>query len=114
MATATLTSTPKLALKAPKAPDRCGLVLRVNGTRYTVRPVPAEDPAVRRAWRLRKLGDSKPVGAVYDVAETTEGNTCDCGDYQFRRDGIDPRGCKHLQALARLGLISTPAMPGSI
>src|SRR3954469_14335027 len=110
MATATLTGTPRLALKAPKAPDRCGLVLRINGTRYTVRPIPAEDPDVRRAWRLRKLDDSRPVGAVYDVAETTEGNTCDCPDHVFRRDGVDPRGCKHLRALARLGLIAAPTM----
>ncbi len=32
---------------------------------------------------------------------------CDCPDYIFRRDGLDPSGCKHIKALVGSGLIGT-------
>jgi len=59
----------------------------------------------RRAYRLIK-GD----GSAYDLAETEHGPQCDCPDSIFRRDGLDPDGCKHVQALVRLGLIGAADM----
>ncbi len=75
----------------------CRLTLHINGTPYGVRPVDSPDG---RAFRLRK-----PDGTAYDVAETAYGPTCDCPDFTFNRDGIDPDGCKHIRALAALTLI---------
>jgi hypothetical protein len=53
-----------------------------------------------RAFRL-----NKPDGTLYDVAQTHFGNQCDCPDFIFRRDGLDPCGCKHVKALVAEGLI---------
>lgn len=53
------------------------------------------------AFRLTKNG-----GAVYDIADGARGATCDCPDYIYRRDGLDPKGCKHIQALVEIGLLS--------
>ncbi|WP_435016550.1 hypothetical protein TA3x_004119 [Tundrisphaera sp. TA3] len=54
----------------------------------------------RKAFRLTKRD-----GVAYDVAETVHGPTCDCPDFIFRRDGLDPDGCKHIRALVDSGLI---------
>ena len=32
-------------------------------------------------------------------------HTCDCPDFTFKREGIDPEGCKHIKALVACGLI---------
>ena len=56
-------------------------------------------PAIK-AFRLRKFD-----GTEYDIAQTREGITCDCPDFTFNRDGIDPEGCKHVKALVACGLI---------
>ena len=54
-----------------------------------------------KAFRLDKAD-----GACYDVTETVYGPQCDCPDFIFRRDGIDPTGCKHVKALIAQGLIA--------
>jgi len=59
----------------------------------------ALDPS-KRAYRLIKAD-----GGVYDLSESRYGPSCDCPDYIFRRDGLDPAGCKHVKALVRHGLI---------
>ena len=82
-------------------PDTCRLTLSIRGTDYALRPVPSEDG---RAWRLRK-----PDGTTYDVAETRWGPVCDCPDATWRREGLDPAGCKHVRALRALGLINPGA-----
>jgi hypothetical protein len=80
------------------APSR--LVLTIDRTAYVILPLPrALDPS-KRAYRLIK-GD----GAVYDLSESSYGPSCDCPDYIFRRDGLDPAGCKHVKALVQHGLI---------
>jgi hypothetical protein len=77
------------------------LVLTIDQTTYVLVALPrALDPS-RRAYRLIKAD-----GAVYDLSETRYGPSCDCPDYIFRRDGLDPDGCKHVKALVRHGLIS--------
>ncbi|HEU5116418.1 MAG TPA: hypothetical protein VFT74_07035 [Isosphaeraceae bacterium] len=53
-----------------------------------------------RAYRL-----SKEDGLRYDVTETAYGASCDCPDFIFRRDGLDPQGCKHVRALRMYGLV---------
>jgi hypothetical protein len=77
----------------------CRLTLRIIGTVYTVRPIPADAFAALKAFRLRK-----DDGTVYDVAQTVHGLECDCPDFIFHRDGIDADGCKHLKALVACGL----------
>jgi hypothetical protein len=77
------------------------LVLTIDRTAYAIVALPrALDPS-RRAYRLIKAD-----GAVYDLSETRYGPSCDCPDYVFRRDGLDPSGCKHIKALVRHGLIA--------
>jgi hypothetical protein len=84
-----------------RSTDTCRLTLHLRGTAYRVRPVASDDG---RAFRLRKAD-----GTIYDVAETPFGPTCDCGDQVWRHEGRDGTGCKHIQALRKLGLIGDPA-----
>jgi hypothetical protein len=91
------------AKPSPKAPapvtGRCSLRLRINGTTYAVRPIPAGFAATR-AFRL-----TKPGGETHDVSQLVYGHECTCGDFVFRRDGIDPGGCKHVKAAVACGLL---------
>lgn len=97
MATATNRSTTrKLARTRPA--DVCRLTLHIRGAAYSVRPLASEDG---RAYRLRKAD-----GTAHDVAETSYGPTCDCGDQVYRHEGIDGQGCKHIRALRAVGLIA--------
>lgn len=75
-------------------------LLEINGIRYTVEvigtlpPAPAE-PQVS-GYRLTKdNGESHDLCLVCGVLE------CSCGDYLFRRQARDPRGCKHVIACRR-------------
>jgi hypothetical protein len=88
------------ATRKPARPTHgtCRLTLTINGTSYSVRPNRGE--AVK-AFRLRKTD-----GTTYDVARTADGLVCDCPDFVFNRDGIDPDGCKHLKALVACGLLA--------
>lgn len=76
------------------------LSLFINGTAYHVRPLATDLPAAIKAFRIRKFD-----GTEYDIARTVHGITCDCPDFTFKREGIDPRGCKHIRALVECGLI---------
>jgi len=87
----------------PEKRGRCRLTLTVNGVSFTVRPNRSEDDQVHRAFRLRRLPLSS--GIVFDVAETVHGAVCDCPDFVFRRDGLDPRGCLHIRAMRAVGLL---------
>src|SRR3954447_25044363 len=82
------------------------LSLFINGRAYHVRPLPREGSAPIKAYRLRKFD-----GTEYDLAQTSDGITCDCPDFTFNRDGIDPEGCKHVKALVACGLID-PSQEG--
>jgi hypothetical protein len=79
------------------------LFLAINRTVYDVRPVRCPPEHAARAFRLIKAD-----GTLYDVAQTPFGAECDCPDFIFRRDGIDPAGCKHVKALVANGLIENP------
>jgi hypothetical protein len=76
------------------------LMLVVNGTSYTIRTIPCDPSAALKAFRLRKVD-----GTHYNVATTEYGPVCDCPDFVFNRDGIDPDGCKHIKAMIAVGLI---------
>jgi hypothetical protein len=76
------------------------LSLFINGTAYHVRPLPAEPPTILKAFQLRKFD-----GTEYDLCQTQEGISCDCPDYTFHREGVDPEGCKHVKALVACGLL---------
>jgi hypothetical protein len=84
----------------PKPADVCRLTVHIRGVLYGARPIRPEASDVIEAWRLRRAD-----GTAYVVAETTDGATCDCGDFVFRHDGIDATGCEHVRALRALGLI---------
>ena len=98
---ATTTNTMRTTGKPnPKpASGRCGLTLRINGVPYRVRPFQPEASGVLKAFTL-----TRPGGEPYAVAETTEGPSCDCADFEFRRinTGTD---CKHLAAARACGLL---------
>lgn len=81
----------------------CRVLLVINGIEYNARPIPTQEPSVRKLFRLRK-----PDGAAYHVSHHDYGSECDCPDFVFHRDGIDPAGCKHIQALAACGIIPAP------
>lgn len=90
------------------------LTLTINGQSYAIRPIASDALGSNlRAFRLRKRGatgrDGSPPAALYDVAETLYGPTCDCPDFVFHRDGVDPAGCKHVKALIAVGLLGRPA-----
>jgi hypothetical protein len=76
------------------------LTLTINGVAYNVRPIPMTGAIASRLYLLRK-----PDGTTYSVAQTLDGLFCDCADYTFRRDGIDPDGCKHIKAMVAVRLL---------
>ena len=80
-------------------PGRCRLTLTINGLHYAVRPIASQADDVPRAFRLSRKDD------VYDVAQTVHGPTCDCPDFIFRRDGLDPLGCLHIRAMRAVGML---------
>jgi hypothetical protein len=96
MRTATMTATKP----APKpATGRCSLTLRINGVPYRVKPLPIDFGGLK-AYRL-----TKPDGSFHDVSRDVHGLQCTCGDFVFRRDGIDREGCKHARATRACGLL---------
>jgi hypothetical protein len=84
----------------PKPADVCRLAVTIRGDAYSARPIRPESADVIHAWRLRKAD-----GTTYTVADTIDGQTCECGDYSFRHAGRDLLGCKHIRAIRALGLI---------
>jgi hypothetical protein len=76
------------------------LFLRIHQTFYEVQALACDPIVAKKAFRLNKSD-----GTLYDVAQTRHGLECDCPDFIFRRDGIDPTGCKHVKALVAEGLI---------
>jgi hypothetical protein len=73
----------------------------IDRTAYVLLPLSRAVDQSPRAYRLVKSD-----GAVYDLSETSYGPACDCPDYIYRRDGLDPSGCKHIKALVRHGLMA--------
>jgi hypothetical protein len=77
------------------------MTVQINGVEYVARPLSGMGIEARRLIRLRK-----DDGAVYYVSEHEHGAECDCPDYIFHRDGLDPTGCKHIKALVACGLLA--------
>jgi hypothetical protein len=101
MATTTGKTTTGAKTRKPPRPatGRCGLTMRINGQRYEIRPLPAEFGQMK-AFRLTKVD-----GTFHDVSHQVYGCECTCGDWIFRRDGIDEQGCKHIRASKACGLL---------
>ena len=78
----------------------CRLFLRISGTVYMLSRLDRPRAAVLEGWRLTKRD-----GTQYDCCRTEHGYSCDCPDYAWRRDGVEPDGCKHTRALVRVGLL---------
>lgn len=97
-----MVQTPSRAKSNP-ARHKFRLFLTIDDYPYAVQPLLSDPYETRRVYRL-----TKPDGTSYDVAETHEGLICDCPDFIYRRDGIDPVGCKHICALVSCGLIERP------
>lgn len=95
-----MTSTVTRANAGAKPARRVRLGLAIDATNYAVERLTCHPEIGSRAFRL-----TKPNGVGYDVAQTEYGPTCDCPDFVFRRDGLDPDGCKHVRALVDIGLI---------
>jgi len=93
-----MTSSRRVRPKAIAGP--CRLDLTIGRTTYTLERLTEALLPGSRAFRLIK-GD----GTIYDVAQTSYGPQCDCPDYIFRRDGLDPAGCKHIKALVEFALL---------
>jgi len=99
-------------LSRPRRPQAVGdprssyLYLMIQQTLYAVYPLACDPSVAAKAFRLNKAD-----GTLYDVAQTRHGHRCDCPDFIFRRDGLDPTGCKHVKALVRQGLLDQSAPP---
>jgi predicted nucleic acid-binding Zn finger protein len=46
---------------------------------------------------------------IYDILLTPHGPACSCPDWEFRRNGRDEGGCKHVKSLRAVGLLSREA-----
>jgi hypothetical protein len=89
------------AAPPPVRHGTCRLTLRIGGTEYRLRPMPAP-PGFRKVWTLRKIGEF--ATATYSVAQPKgEPVGCTCPDHE-QRGSV----CKHIMALAALGLIALP------
>jgi hypothetical protein len=96
-------ATPRAGVQRKPARPAHGLarlMLVVNGTSYVIRTIPCDPAAALKAFRLRKVD-----GTVYHIALNEHGPVCDCPDFVFHRDGIDPDGCKHIKAMTAVGLL---------
>ena len=82
------------------APPAVSMVITIGQAGYRVTPLPLAFDATR-AYRLTKAD-----ATAYDLEETADGVSCDCPDWTFRRDSIDPLGCKHIRAARAVGLFS--------
>ncbi|HEV3166600.1 MAG TPA: hypothetical protein VGZ22_21425 [Isosphaeraceae bacterium] len=95
-----MTSLFPLRREQAQASHASHLFLAIDETLYAIDRMGAHPGSDSRVFRLKKAD-----GRFYDVAETPHGPECDCPDFLFRRKGIDPAGCKHIQALVRHALI---------
>jgi hypothetical protein len=101
---ATVASPPRPVGAAPPTVRHgiCRLTLRIGGTEYRLRPMPA--PAgFRSVWTLRKIDPHGPA-VTYSVAVPKGAQPgCTCPDHEFNKSVY-----KHIMALAALGLIAKP------
>jgi len=110
---ATFAPRPAPPAPAPPAEARTGAeVLRAGAIAIRARVYAIErcaiDPRAREVEALYAL--TSDAGEVYHVCQVRgAGHRCTCADWEFRRAGIDPAGCKHCRALAAVGLLDPVA-----
>jgi len=80
------------------------LTLRIGGTDYRLRPMPAP-PGFKAVWVLRKLD---PGGEVAYSVAAPKGQPAGCTCPDHEHNGAT---CKHIMAMAALGLIPRPKAP---
>lgn len=83
-----------LGSAASAAERNYALVVLINQTGYRLNPMKTEASAAQRSFELLKSD-----GTAYHVSQFGYGCECTCPDFIYRRDGIDPMGCKHIKAL---------------
>jgi hypothetical protein len=102
MATVADPSRPVGAAPPPVRHGTCRLTLKIGGTEYRLRPMPAPE-GFKVVWTLKKLDPHGPV-VHYSVAlPKGEPAGCTCPDHE-QRGSI----CKHIMALVALGLLPRP------
>jgi hypothetical protein len=96
-------ATPARTVSAPSTTVRhgtCRCTVEIRGVEYRLRPM-AAPPGFHKVYTLRKIG---PQRAVYTVAhEKGQQPACTCPDHE-----INKCTCKHVMALAAIGLIAKP------
>lgn len=94
-------------MKVPKpVGGRAKLTLTINDQDYTLTVLEPHPTLGRMALRLTKKAGTPSEQAVHDVLlSPVHGPICDCPDFVFRRDGRDPKGCRHIAALRAVGLL---------
>jgi predicted nucleic acid-binding Zn finger protein len=96
------TATTRKPRKVTEPKGVCNLHLTINGTKYRVRGSKAQAfGATSRAFVLTKVGGSES----YEVADTALGAACDCPSMRYSSIDNPTFRCKHLRALAALGII---------
>jgi hypothetical protein len=79
------------------------MTLRINGAAYGVRRVACPDrPTALECFALRKAGSAE----THHVSRHADGCCCTCGDFIYRREHLDPRGCKHIKSLVAFGFLA--------
>jgi hypothetical protein len=89
-----------LTEKPPARTGKCSLILSIDGRRYRVSPAP---PISRgsKIWRLKVEPGQTRAGLIYSVCSFSGQLDCTCPDAS-----TNLARCKHMQALAALGLVS--------
>jgi len=74
------------------------LVILINGKTYLLRRFVS-------VWRLNLMAEDGTISDSYDVTQDGPDVRCTCADFEWCRDGLDSRGCKHVCALRAVGLL---------
>jgi hypothetical protein len=104
MATVADAARPVGAAPPPVRHGIARLTLRIGGMDYRLRPMPAP-PGFRAVWVLRKL-DTRGEVAYSVAAPKGQPAGCTCPDHEH-----NGATCKHIMAMAALGLIPRPKAP---
>ena len=96
-----MTVVPARKTRPKAAPAPSELFLSIHPHLYRVHSLECDPGIAVKAFRLNKAD-----GTLYDVAQTEHGPRCDCPDFIFRRDGLDPHGCLHIRAMRAVGILS--------
>jgi len=94
-------------LQAEYEPERIPGILSINGKRYAYRTISRSTTSMT-CTHVRLFQQDGFTGSTYDCVLFRDGREdCDCADFTYR-SGEAGRRCKHLQALADLGVLGNP------